>query len=49
MRYSNACLSLFVVILQDLNIHFTTLIIGVLSFTITPILTFIEAFGSEIR
>ena len=49
MRYSNACLGVFVVILQDLNVHFTTLIIGVLSFTIAPILTFIEAFVSEIR
>ena len=51
MRYRNACLRLFVVVLQDLHVYrdlITTLIIGVLHFIITPISTFCEAFVSEI-
>ena len=52
VRYSNACLRLFVVVLQDLHCLqrlITMLIIGVLHFIIILISTFIGAFVSEIQ
>ena len=52
MKYSNACLRLFVVILQDLHVDrdvITTLIICILHFIIIPIFTFSGAFVSEIQ
>ena len=49
MRYSNLYPRLFVVLLQDYRDYITMLIIGVLHFTIIPILTFSGAFISEIQ
>ena len=52
MRYSNPSLRLFVVLLQDLHVYrgfITTLIVGILDFTIIPIFTFSGAFVSEIQ
>ena len=52
MRYRNACLRLFVVLLQDFNIvnrdFITTLIIVVLNYTIIQYFTFNRAFISWI-
>ena len=53
VRYRNACLRLFVVILQDIYIVYrdfiSTLFIGVLHFTIIQIFTFRGAIVSEIQ
>ena len=49
VSYSNACLRLFVVILQDLHCLQISLIIGALHFTSIQISTVSGAFVSEIR